>query len=192
MRLICLFEIIEEKDKSTLIYPEIVPWPSLMEVIVGHQHKKWNPPQRPLQPVPRPSTINGDCWPTWPSESEDTSPDLPGSSSSSISVPASGTSGSERVAWKMLLDMLAGSGCSVKAKHKSYNLYIIRSRCAGELFLCRAVWRIHPLIIVTVESKATRTRLHYPPPYLKKRRCVSTSLMLSAAPCVHQDTRQLH
>ena len=60
LRLICLFEIIEEEDKNTLTYPEPVPW----------------------------------------------------------------TSGSERVAWKMRLDMLAGSefGVTVKAKHKAYNL----------------------------------------------------------------------
>ena len=38
----------------------------------------------------------------------------------------------------------------------------------GESLLCRAVWRIHPLIIVTGESKATRTGLHGPPPYLDK------------------------
>ena len=29
-------------------------------------------------------------------------------------------------------------------------------------------------------------------PYLEKRKCVSTSLMWSAASCVHQDTRHLH
>ena len=66
LQLICLFEIIEEKkDKSTLTYPETVPWPSLMEVFVGQQHRKPNqqhrkpsPPPWPLQPVPRPSTIS--------------------------------------------------------------------------------------------------------------------------------------
>ena len=68
----------------------------------------------------------------------------------------------------MRLDMLAGSGCGVKAKHKAYNLYTARSRRAGELLLCRAVWRIHPLIIVTGESKATRTGLHDPPLISKK------------------------
>ena len=77
----------------------------------------------------------------------------------------------------MLLDMLADSGCCVNAKHKVYNLYTALSRRAGVLLLCRAVWRIHPLIIVTGESKATRTGLHDPPPYLEKRKCVSTSLM---------------
>ena len=133
--------------------------------------------------------FNGDGW---PSESDDESPDLPGSSSSSVSALASGASGSERVAWKMRLDMLAGSGCGVKAKHKAYNLYTVRSRRAGELLLCRAVWRIRPLIIVNGESKATRTGLHGPPPYLEKRKCVSTSLMRSDASCVHQDTRHLH
>ena len=56
--------------------------------------------------------FNGDCW---PSESDDESPDLPRYSSSLVSTLASGTSGSERVAWKMRLDMLAGSGCGVKA-----------------------------------------------------------------------------
>ena len=54
LQLICLFEIIEEKkDKSTLTYPETVPWPSLMEVFVGHQHRKPIPP-----PWPRPLTIS--------------------------------------------------------------------------------------------------------------------------------------
>ena len=86
----------------------------------------------------------------------------------------------------------AGSGCGVKAKHKAYNLYTVRSRRAGELLLCRAVWRIRPLIIVNGESKATRTGLHGPPPYLEKRKCVSTSLMRSDASCMHQDTRHLH
>ena len=135
--------------------------------------------------------FNGDCW---PSESDDESQDWPGASSSSVSAPASGTSqaGSERIAWKMRLDMLAGSGCGVKAKHKAYYLYSARSRRAGELLLCRTVWRICPLIIVNGESKATRTGLHGPPPYLEKRTCVSSSLMRSAASCVHQDTRHLH
>ena len=50
------------------------------------------------------------------SESEDESLDLPGSSSYSVFALASGTSGSERVVWKMRLDMLAGSGCCVNAK----------------------------------------------------------------------------
>ena len=133
--------------------------------------------------------FNGDGW---PSESDDESPDLPGSSSSSVSALASGASGSERVAWKMRLDMLARSGCGVKAKHKAYNLYTVLSRRAGELLLCRAVWRIRPLIIVNGESKATQTGLHSPPPYLEKRKCVSTRLMRSDASCVHQDTRHLH
>ena len=35
LRLICLFEIIEEKDKNTLTYTEPVPWPSLMEISIG-------------------------------------------------------------------------------------------------------------------------------------------------------------
>ena len=127
-----------------------------------------------------------------PSESDNEFPDLAGISSSWVSAPASGTSGSERIAWKMRLDMLAGSGCGVKAKHKAYYLYSARSRRAGELLLCRTVWRICPLIIVNGESKATRTGLHGPPPYLEKRTCVSSSLMRSAASCVHQDTRHLH
>ena len=77
--------------------------------------------------------FNGDCW---PSESNEESQDLPGSSSSSVSALPSGTSGSERVAWKMRLDMLAGSGCVVKAKHNVYYLYTVRSRRAGEFMLC--------------------------------------------------------
>ena len=125
--LICSFEIIEEKDKSTSIYPEPVPWPSLMDVYVSHQHRKPNPPPCPLQSVGLcPSAFdefNGDCW---TSESDDESPDLVGSSSSSASAPASGTSGPEKVSWKMRLDMLVGSGCCVKAKHKAYNLYTLR------------------------------------------------------------------
>ena len=112
--------------------------------------------------------FNGDCW---QSESDDKLPDIPGSSSSSVSALPSGTSGSERVAWKMHLDMLAGSGCGVKAKHNAYYLYTVRSLHNGELLLCQAVWRIHPLIIVMGESKVTRTGLHGPPPYLKNREC---------------------
>ena len=104
----------------------------------------------------------GDCW---PSESNDKSPDSP---SSSVSAPASGTSGSESVAWKICLDMLAGSGCCVKAKHKAYNLYTIQSRRAGESLLCQAVWRISPLIIVNGDSKATRTVL----PLISKKESV--------------------
>ena len=42
------------------------------------------------------------------------------------------------------------------------------------------------------ESKATRTGLHGPPPYLEKRKFVSTNLMRSATSCVDQDTRHLH
>ena len=92
------------------------------------------------------------------------------------------------------LGNLEMSGCCVKAKHKAYNLYTAqaRSRRAGELLLCRAVWRISPLIIVIGESKATRTGLHGRPPYPEKRKCVSSSLMRSAASCAHQDTRHLH
>ena len=55
--LICLFEILEEKDKSTLTYQEPGTWQSLMEVFFGHQHRKPNPPPWPLQSVPRPSMI---------------------------------------------------------------------------------------------------------------------------------------
>ena len=43
----------EEEDKSTLTYQEPVPWPSLMDVFVGHQHWKPNPLSWPLQSVPR-------------------------------------------------------------------------------------------------------------------------------------------
>ena len=72
---------------------------------------------------------------------------------------------------EMRLDMLAGSGCCVKAKHKAYNLYTAwsrRGRRPGELLLCWLVWRIHPFIIVIGESKATRTGLHCPPLVSKK------------------------
>ena len=55
--LICLLEIKEEKDKSTLIYPEPVSWPSLMQVSVGHQHRKPKTPQWPFQSVPWPLKI---------------------------------------------------------------------------------------------------------------------------------------
>ena len=72
----------------------------------------------------------------------------------------------------MRFDMLAGSGCGVKAKHKAYYLYTVRSRRAGELLLCRAVWRINPLIIVIGKSSATRTGMHGPPPYLEKKKSV--------------------
>ena len=85
----------------------------------------------------------------------------------------------------MHLDMLDGGGCGVKAKYKTYNWYTVLSRRAGELLLCRVVWRIHPLMIVIGESKATGTGLHYPPPYLEKGKCVRTRLMRSAAFCVH-------
>ena len=37
---------------------EPVPWPSSMEVFVGHQHRKPNPRPWPLQSGPRPSTIS--------------------------------------------------------------------------------------------------------------------------------------
>ena len=63
LRLIWLFEIIliiiEEKDKNTLTYQESVPWPSLMEVFLGHQTQNWksNPPAWPLQSVPMSSMI---------------------------------------------------------------------------------------------------------------------------------------
>ena len=140
------------KDKGKSTYLEPVPWPSLMEVFVGHQHWKQKPPLWPLQSFPR--SFNTDCW---PSESDYESLNLPGSSSSSVSALASGTSGSERVAWKLHLDMLAGSGCSVKAKHKASKLYAIQSLRAGELLLCRAVWRICP---------DNCNGLHCPPPYL--------------------------
>ena len=157
----------------------------------GHQHRKPSPPPWPLQSVPRSSMILMAivCLQNRTTNSPQA---LAGISPSWVSAPASGTSGSKRVAWKMRLDMLAGSGCCVKAKHKDYNLYTARSRCAGELLLFRAVWRIRPLIIVNGESKATRTGLHGPPPYLEKRKCVSSSRMRSAASCVHQDTRHLH
>ena len=114
---------------------EPIPWPSLMDVFVGHQHRNPNPPLWPLQSVPRPSTISMEIVGL---QNPQTCHKLPGSSSSSVSALASGISGSERVAWKMRLDMLAGSDCGVKAKHKAYNLYTARSRRAGELLLCRA------------------------------------------------------
>ena len=91
--LICLFEIIEEKDKSTVTYPEPVPWPSLMELFVGHQHRKPNPPPG-LQSVPRPSMILMEIKTPISvgfQKSDDESPDLAGSLSSSASAPASGT-----------------------------------------------------------------------------------------------------
>ena len=68
----------------------------------------------------------------------------------------------------MRLDMLVCSGCGIKAKHKAYNLYTVWSRRVEELLLCRAVWRIHPLIIVIGESRATRTGLHHLPLVSKK------------------------
>ena len=73
----------------------------------------------------------------------------------------------------------------------------LNSRRAGELLLSPAGWRIHtliicPLIIVIEESKATRTGLHGPPPYLEKRMCLSTSFMPSNASCMHWDTRHIH
>ena len=55
----------------------------------------------------------------------------------------------------MRLDMLAGSGCGAKAKHNADYLYNVQSQLAGKLLLYWAVWRIHPLIIVIGESKAT-------------------------------------
>ena len=155
-----------------------------MEVFFGHQHRKPNSPPWPLQSVPRPSTISMETISMVIEivESDDESPDLPGSSSSDVSELESGTSGSERVAWKMRLDMLAGSGCCVKAKHKAYNLYTARSRRGaglGTLLLCRAVWRIHPLIIVTGESKANRTGLHGPPLISKKAPVLCEALHLA-------------
>ena len=129
--LICLFEILEEKDKSTLTYQEPGTWQSLMEVFFGHQHRKPNPPPWPLQSVPRPSMILMEI--VGLQNRNDESPDLAGSLSSSASRPASETSGSERVSWTMCLDMLVGSGCCIKAKHKAYNLFTVWSLLAGEL-----------------------------------------------------------
>ena len=97
-----------------------------------------------------------------------------------------------------LEDVLGHAGCIVKAKHKAYKLYIVWSLSTGDFFL--SGWlvarRIHPLIIVIAvpvespnDSKKTRMGLHYPPPYLKKRKCVSTGLMQRAAFCLHQDTK---
>ena len=97
--------------------------------------------------------------------------------------------------WIWDSERVAGScACNCRAKHNlnTYNLYTVLSRSAGESLLCWAVWRIHPLKIVIGESKVTRTGLPDPPLYLEKRKCVSTSLMPSAASCTHQDTRHLH
>ena len=95
--------------------------------------------------------FDGGCW---PSESDDESLDLAGSLSSSVSLPASGTSGSERVAWNpwmALENELGHTGCCVKAKHKAHNRYFVWSLHAGELLLSLAGWRIHPFKLIIVK-----------------------------------------
>ena len=84
--------------------------------------------------------FNGDCW---PSESNDESPNLPGSSSSSVSALASGTSGSERVAWiPPLEDALGHAGWqwmlgqtqSLQFVHCAVRARSVENRCCVERF----------------------------------------------------------
>ena len=57
--LISLFEIIEEKGKSTLTYQEPVPWQSVPVTVVGVCSESSSPPVCPLAF----DDFNGDCWP---------------------------------------------------------------------------------------------------------------------------------
>ena len=72
-----------------------------------------------------------------------------------------------------------------------HNLDTVWPLCAGELLLCRAVWRIHLLIIGNWKSRATQTELHDPPLILKKE-SVSTRLTRSYAFCIHQHWHTRH
>ena len=63
----CILSIVWCDLVPALWQREPVPGPSLMEVFVGHQYQKQNPPLWPLQSVPPSSAIddfNGDCWQT--------------------------------------------------------------------------------------------------------------------------------
>ena len=62
------------------------------------------------------------------------------------------------------------------------------SLLAGELLPSRAGWRIHPLIIVIGESKATRTGLHDPPPLSRKKRMCKHQAYANLASTETQDT----
>ena len=173
MRLICLFQIIEEKDKSTLTYPEPVPWPSLTELFVGNQHREQNPPPWPLQSVPLPPMVFMEIVGLQNRTKNPRTrhalhhPRLPRQHQEHLD---------QREEPGRCFDMLVGSGCCVKAKHKAYNVYTVCSLRAGELLLFQAVLRIYPLIIVIRESRETRMGWHNPPPYLEKA---------SNASCMH-------
>ena len=112
--------------------------------------------------------FNGDCW---PSGSDDESPDLSGSSSSSISALPSETSESERVARKMCLEMAVDA---VQRPNTTPTMCTLFGHCALESSCCVKFFgeysSIHPLIIVIGEPKATRTGLHCPPSYFEKRK----------------------
>ena len=122
--------------------------------------------------------FNGDRW---PSESNDKSPDLPGSSSSSVSALASGRSGSVRVAWiPPLEDALGHAGWQwMRCKGQTQSLQFVH--CA-----VTARWRIvavssglenPPLDNCNWRIQSDSDGAARSSPLSRQRKCVSTSLI---------------
>ena len=154
-----------------------------MEVFVGHQHRKPNPPPWPRQSVHRPSTISMEmvCR-----QNRTTNPRL-----FIFSFRAS----IRNIFIRDLEDALGHAGWQwMRCKGQTQSLQFVHRTVTAR-------WRIvavssglenQPLDNCKWRVQSDSDGAARSSPYLEKRKCVSTRLMRSNASCMHQDTRHLH